>query len=111
MEEELTELMKGFNRKIGSDPNNPTPLNMHKVFTASVLNILWSMMSGLRFSHEDERLQKFFLTLSDVMTQFNVSGNIFVAFPFLLNILPALTGYGSVRKGFVTTVHKQFRVR
>ena len=109
MEEELQQLMSTFNSKIGNS-ENPIPLNMHKIFTVSVLTILWSMMAGVRFSHDDERLKTFVHTLSEIIGLFSASGNIFIAFPFLRHVITALTGYGAKRKIFVPTMHTLFKV-
>jgi hypothetical protein len=109
MEEELRELMSGINSKIGST-EKPIPLDMHKVFTVSVLNILWSMIAGVRFSHEDPKLRNFVHSLSETLSQFSLSGgNIFYAFPLLCKI-PALDRFRTQRTNFINLLHKEFRV-
>lgn len=107
MEEELQELISRLNQRIEQEGNI---LCISQFYTVSVLNILWSMVAGARFSHDDERLQSFVKTMAQVMKLLSASGNIFMAYPFLRHILPWLTGYGKQRKEFIPKLQKQFLV-
>lgn len=107
MEEEFEELMTRLNSRIREEGNT---IPMSQFFTVSVLNILWSMVAGSRFSHDDHRLQSFVETMGPVMRLISTGGNIFMAYPFLRHILPWLTGYGKARREFNPTLHRRFRV-
>ncbi|CAL8078973.1 unnamed protein product [Orchesella dallaii] len=64
---------------------------MHNYFNLSVLNVLWTMIAGTRYSHDDEKL----LTLIehvDMLMKCGSVGNLSSMFPILRKIAPKLTG-------------------
>ncbi|CAL8121818.1 unnamed protein product [Orchesella dallaii] len=106
MEEELTELMKRLDEKIELEGSE---VYMSQFFTVSVLNILWSMMAGTRFSHEDAKLTKIVKHIYDNTRFINATGNILMAFPALRTMLRKLTGVGEARKQLIADMQKQFQ--
>ncbi|XP_021955195.1 methyl farnesoate epoxidase [Folsomia candida] len=95
MEEELRELMSRLNSKLESEGNT---VCMQQFFNISVLNIIWSMVAGVRFNHDDPEFVVLVANLNATLRLVTATGNIMLAFPFLSSILPKLTGYGEVRK-------------
>lgn len=108
MEEELDELMRRLDDKIAKEKDSS--ICMSQLFTVSVLNILWSMMAGTRFSHEDDTLQTLVKHIYDNTRFLNASGNILMAYPFLRTVLRKLTGVGEARKKLIGEMQKQFQV-
>ncbi len=50
--EEVTELIQGFKKDAG------TPISTQTRFNVAVLNSLWSIVAGQRYSHEDPILHE-----------------------------------------------------
>lgn len=50
--EEVNELITSFRKQVGQ------PITTQNRFNIAVLNALWSIMTGQRFSHEDPQLKK-----------------------------------------------------
>jgi methyl farnesoate epoxidase/farnesoate epoxidase len=94
IEDEVMELFSRLNSRLESEGNI---ICMQQFFNISVLNILWSMMAGVRFSHDDPEFKALVNMINQTMKLLGGNGNIFMAFPFLRHILPKLTGYGQVR--------------
>lgn len=80
MIEELNELMNGLNTIIDK-ANGIVP--MKQFFTISVLNILWSLLTGTRFSHDDEKLKRFNQSASKLVQSTPIGGNLANAYPIL----------------------------
>ncbi|ODM98812.1 Methyl farnesoate epoxidase, partial [Orchesella cincta] len=106
MEEELEELMKRLDEKIELEGSE---VCMSQFFTVSVLNILWSMMAGTRFSYDDAKLQKIVKHIYDNTRFLNATGNILMAFPVLRTVLRKLTGVGEARKQLIADMQKHFK--
>ncbi|XP_069187321.1 cytochrome P450 2D15 isoform X2 [Procambarus clarkii] len=56
MVDEVSELMNHIQQQKGK------PLHMNKFFNRSVVNVLWGMMMGKRFSYDDAKLEKLLKT-------------------------------------------------
>jgi cytochrome P450 len=106
MEEELTDLVNRLNERLVEEKG---VINMCQFFNISVLNILWSMMAGERFSHDDARLHKLVRGISNAMRMMSVGNNIMMAYPFLRHYTLRFTERGQQRQELMTTVHKQFK--
>lgn len=107
MEEELRELMSRLNSKLESEGNT---VCMQQFFNISVLNIIWSMVAGVRFNHDDPEFVVLVANLNATLRLVTATGNIMLAFPFLSSILPKLTGYGEVRKKCIAKFQDLFMV-
>lgn len=108
MEEELDELMQRLDEKLTGE--NGAEISLNQFFTVSVLNILWSMMAGTRFTHDDAHLQKLVKHIYDNTRFLNATGNILMAYPLLRNILRRLTGVGEARRKLIADMQRQFQV-
>ncbi|ODM98759.1 Methyl farnesoate epoxidase [Orchesella cincta] len=64
---------------------------MHNYFNLSVLNVLWSMIAGTRYSHDDEKLLAL-LEHVDMLMKCGSVGNLSSMFPILRKLAPKLTG-------------------
>ncbi|KAK4873499.1 hypothetical protein RN001_015528 [Aquatica leii] len=90
--EESKELIDDLKKKsVGS-------LYMHKAFDVSVLNVLWTMMAGERFSLDDVRLIKLLQIIHDAFRLFDMSGGLLNQMPLLRFIAPGVCGYTKVMK-------------
>lgn len=107
MEEELNELMERLDAKLETKTGG---ICMNQFFTVSVLNILWSMIAGTRFTHDDLQLQQLVKHIYDNTRFLNATGNILMAYPFLRSILRKLTGIGEARRILIADMQKQFQV-
>lgn len=68
-------------------------VQMNDVFSMYVLNTLWVLMAGRRFTRDDvdqKRIQKL---LTDLFASIDMVGAIFSHFPFLRFIAPVESGY------------------
>ncbi|XP_060519460.1 probable cytochrome P450 303a1 [Cylas formicarius] len=68
-------------------------VNMESFFSISILNTLWKMMAGIRYSHEDENLKRLQEILSTLFQTIHMVGAAFSHFPILKHIAPELSGY------------------
>ena len=112
IQEELQELTESLLKKIESGEG---VIKMKQFFTISVLNILWSMMAGVRFSHDDAKLREL-LVLIDKEVKSNAIGSVggamylYSAFPFLAHILPRFSNQEKERRELTDKLHGFFRV-
>lgn len=84
-------------------------LGMHQFFAVSILNILWSMVAGVRFAHDDPKLQKLIKLLDETSKNAPVETNIAQAFPFLWPLAKRTPKMRS-RSVFHTQAQSFFRV-
>jgi hypothetical protein len=68
-------------------------MSMHDAFGVYVLNTLWSIMAGIRFSHSDLELKKLQGLLSELFANIDMVGCPFSQFPVLRFLAPELSGY------------------
>lgn len=108
MEEELDELIRRLDDKIANERDSS--ICMSQLFSVSVLNIIWSMMAGTRFSHDDAKLQALVKHIYDNTRFMKASGNILMAYPFLRTPLRKITGIGEGRRELFRNMQKQFQV-
>jgi len=102
IQEELNDLTQSISNDVTQD-DGQTILNMKQYFTISVLNILWNMIAGTRFSHDDKKLHRL-LELMDRVVRANATGSITTtfckAFPILQRVLPKLTPRSQVQERY-----------
>lgn len=75
------------------------PIEMQTAFDISVLNVLWSMMAGNRFSLDDIRLQTLVNCIHHTFTLLDISGGILNQMPVLRHFAPDKTGFNDVVYG------------
>lgn len=107
MTEELQELMSRLDVKLAQDGDT---ICMSQFFNISVLNIIWSMVAGERFGHEDANFNELVTKVNQTLRLVTATGNVMMGYPFLTHILPWLTGYGRVRKRCIPQMQGLFMV-
>uniref|UniRef100_A0A1Y1ND80 Uncharacterized protein n=1 Tax=Photinus pyralis TaxID=7054 RepID=A0A1Y1ND80_PHOPY len=85
--EETRELIEDL-RKKSSDL-----VFMHNAFDVGVLNVLWTMMAGERFTLDDVRLIKLLQIVHDAFRLFDMSGGLLNQLPVLRFLAPGCCGY------------------
>lgn len=103
---ELAEVKERFRRL---SRENEGVVLMRRHFQLSLLNVLWGMMAGVRYDHDDPRLAKIIEVSSAWFESGNFGAGIVTAFPFLRLIFPEWTGYNIQDKGNAT-IHTFLRV-
>ncbi|XP_071454081.1 methyl farnesoate epoxidase-like [Hetaerina americana] len=63
------------------------------IFTMHIVNILWALMSGKRYSIDDAHLKKLFNLLTRTFRSGQVSGGLLNALPWIRFIFPNVTQY------------------
>nr|CAD7458650.1 unnamed protein product [Timema tahoe] len=71
----------------------PEGVPMHLVFTLPVLNSLWSLTAGMRYSDEDAKLQQFINLINEMTRSVDSTGGILNYLPSLRFLAPGLTGF------------------
>jgi len=103
---ELTVFLDYIQHKI---QENDGILYMKHVFTLPVLNILWDMVAGIRFSYEDHKLKELVQIVEELSRSFDIGGNILMGFPSLRFVAPEITGH-SQHMRLYGRLHEYFRV-
>ncbi|CAL7939980.1 unnamed protein product [Xylocopa violacea] len=87
------------------------PHSMKVLVTRAVVNVLWSLATGNRFS-DDERLNYFIDLLERRSEAFDMMGGLIATFPWLRHIAPEFTGYNllqtlntELKNHFMETIH------
>lgn len=68
-------------------------ITVHEMFDVTVINSLWTMLTGSRFSLSDSRLRKLLSLLRESFRLQDMSGGLLNQMPFLRFIAPKLSGY------------------
>lgn len=79
-------------------------IKMQKFFSLYVLNTLWQMMAGIRYTPENKELKTLQSLLHQLFLSIDMMGAPFSHFPFLSHIFPKLSGYTD----FVNTHNEMF---
>ncbi|KAK6627540.1 hypothetical protein RUM44_010018 [Polyplax serrata] len=90
VEDEASELVKYFKARV-AEGNNILP--MRDAFGVYVLNTLWSMLAGIRYSPEDLELKKLQNLLTELFANIDMVGCAFSQFPILRYVAPEASGY------------------
>ncbi|CAL8137894.1 unnamed protein product [Orchesella dallaii] len=107
IEEELLRLMSRMDSLITESKDSV--VYMKKFFSVSALNIIWSLIAGYRFSHDDVKLQKLVQLMSDIVQKLAVGEDIITAYPALRHVIPRFTQTGKDRQDFLTAMHGFFK--
>lgn len=75
---------------------------MHDVFSVYVLNTLWLMMAGIRYTRENKQMQHMQGLMYNLFASIDMIGSSFSHFPALRFIMPEKSGYS-----FFVDVHDQ----
>lgn len=87
IEDETKELIESLRKKCHE------PLYMHNAFDVGVINVLWAMMAGRRFTFDDERLIRLLKIVHDAFRLTDISGGMLNQLPFLRYVAPKASGY------------------
>ncbi|KAL1117155.1 hypothetical protein AAG570_004482 [Ranatra chinensis] len=96
VELEATELVDMFKKKMsqGKDGEQPSAvIEMSGAFGLNVLNTLWMMMAGIRYSPDDVELKHVQDLLGELFASLDMVGALFSHFPVLRFVAPTLSGY------------------
>lgn len=69
------------------------PIIMNDLFGVGVINVLWAIVAGERFSHDDDRLNELLKMIEVSFRTVDISGSMLNQLPILRYIAPRLTGY------------------
>lgn len=106
MDEEITLVLERMDSYAGSGEE----LSMRQFFTVSILNILWSMVAGFRFPHDNVRLHRLINLIDETSKNNPAKASIGQAFPLLRRFLknsPKL----KQRQVFVKELQDFFKVK
>ncbi|KAJ8867266.1 hypothetical protein PR048_031065 [Dryococelus australis] len=87
---EAVELVASLRRK---SEGGSVPIFMHDAFDICVLNSLWAMLAGERFSLEDSRLAELLDIVHESFRMLDMSGGLLNQMPFLRFLAPDRCGY------------------
>nr|CAD7426505.1 unnamed protein product [Timema monikensis] len=93
IEAEAGQMVRMFREKLRDSPGPGAVVSMHDVFGVYVLNTLWSMMAGIRYSPDDLELKKLQDLLTELFAKIDMVGCLFSHFPVLRFLAPELSGY------------------
>ncbi|XP_050315796.1 probable cytochrome P450 303a1 isoform X2 [Anthonomus grandis grandis] len=92
VEEEVSHLIVFINKAL-ENGRGSCVFNMESLFSVSVLNTLWKMMAGVRYSPEDQKMITLQSILADLFKTIHMVGASFSHFPVLKYIAPQMSGY------------------
>ncbi|PSN35367.1 putative cytochrome P450 303a1 [Blattella germanica] len=92
VEQEAEELVNSFRQRVNGKKEGVI-VPMLDVFAVSILNTLWSMMAGIRYSQSDLELKKLQGLLSELFASIDMVGCLFSQFPVLRFLAPEFSGY------------------
>lgn len=82
-----------FKAMIKAQGGKQALVSMQSVFSVYVLNTLWLMMAGIRYTPENKDLKHLQTLLHDLFVNIDMMGALFSHFPFLRFVAPKLSGY------------------
>jgi hypothetical protein len=103
MESVLEEEISTLTRTMDEYASTGAVLSMHHLFNLSVLNVLWSMVAGIRFSHDDIRLRRMIQLVDEASKLTPLKIEIIEALPHLYYFAKYLPKYRKLR-----TFYKNF---
>ncbi|KAJ9580644.1 hypothetical protein L9F63_024179 [Diploptera punctata] len=92
VEQEAEQLVQAF-RQLKFTGTCVACMGMIDAFGVYVLNTLWSMLAGIRYSHTDSELKKLQGLLTELFANIDMVGCLFSQFPVLRFLAPELSGY------------------
>lgn len=97
--DEINELVDSFKKMIGK------PMQTQNKFNAAVLNALWTMVTGQRYSHEDPMLQDLIKRLTSSVSQSRAAA-VVLFFPWLYDLRNKLTFFFKYARERKETISK-----
>ncbi|KAH0815760.1 hypothetical protein GEV33_007031 [Tenebrio molitor] len=91
IEDETGIMVKSFYNML--EPNGSMTINMECAFNIHILNTLWMMLAGIRYSPEDKNLKSLQDILGRLFANVDMVGAPFSQFPILKFIAPEVSGY------------------
>lgn len=91
--EEEAEIMVNHLKKKIEDNHGWCEIRMDRLFGIHILNTLWTMMAGTRYSPEDKELKDLQIVLTELFANIDMGGTLFSHFPFLRYVAPEFSGY------------------
>lgn len=91
MEEQISKEVKVLIENLTHECSKP--LDVHRLFDVTVINVLWSMMAGERFDLNDIKLKQLLAIINDMFRSTDISGGMLNQLPFLRFIMPDKCGY------------------
>ncbi|ODM99561.1 Methyl farnesoate epoxidase [Orchesella cincta] len=79
--EEAEECIETMNKELKKTKDSV--ITIHDKFGVSVINILWAIMGGTRYRHDDEEFKKMLNVIQESFRSGSPSGNLVNAYPFL----------------------------
>ncbi|XP_055599071.1 probable cytochrome P450 303a1 [Uranotaenia lowii] len=73
--------------------NGKAYLKMQTIFSVYILNTLWLMMAGIRYTKENKDLKHLQTLLHDLFASIDMMGALFSHFPFMRFFAPRFSGY------------------
>uniref|UniRef100_A0A182QY09 Cytochrome P450 n=1 Tax=Anopheles farauti TaxID=69004 RepID=A0A182QY09_9DIPT len=92
IQNEAAHIRKDFEELIAQG-NGKAVVQMQGAFSVYVLNTLWLMMAGVRYSKDNDDLKYLQSLLHDLFTNIDMMGALFSHFPYLRFVAPRLSGY------------------
>jgi methyl farnesoate epoxidase / farnesoate epoxidase len=89
IQEEAESLVLEVAKKAGA--NFSDTVELCNILGTSSINVLWYIIAGKRYKHDDERLQTLITLVKDISSQFNAAGGLAACFPIILDVAPGLT--------------------
>lgn len=85
--EECEDLNRSLEKAV-KEAGSSSVITIHDRFAVSVINILWAIIAGVRYQHDDENLRKMFKVIQQTFRTGSVRGNIVNSSPVLRHIPP-----------------------
>ncbi|KAK4873532.1 hypothetical protein RN001_015561 [Aquatica leii] len=101
IEEEAFTMIQRIKKKIDSNAG-VCVLRMDDIFGVHVLNALWTMMTGNKYSPEDKEIKTLQTILTDLFAAVHMDGAPFSHYPVLRHLAPDYSGYN-----MYVNVHKR----
>ncbi|XP_040169523.1 probable cytochrome P450 303a1 isoform X2 [Anopheles arabiensis] len=92
IQNEAAHIRKDFEELIAKGQGKAT-VQMQGAFSVYVLNTLWLMMAGVRYSKDNDDLRYLQALLHELFTNIDMMGALFSHFPYLRFVAPRLSGY------------------
>ncbi|ODN05810.1 Methyl farnesoate epoxidase [Orchesella cincta] len=91
--DEVTEFIDGLEASNGKSIDN-----IQHRFSVAVVNALWTIVSGARYSHHDPKLSHLTSQVTKSFDATTNTGGLILFAPWVKHILPGLSGYTFIRK-------------
>ncbi|CAL8124686.1 unnamed protein product [Orchesella dallaii] len=95
IESELTDIVQELRTSVKENNGIHT---FDCYFTLSILNVLWSMLAGTRYEHNDPKLLTLIKLVRDMMSSCNFGNSVLLAYPEWKDWFPDWTGLTLQRK-------------